>query len=75
MFVGANKQGAVAPVVREASGPWGKEEREQERGALLRRFWIDVLSSGREPLAWNCEQRAGSGQICPLEKGWTLLCL
>lgn len=76
MYVGANKQEAVVPVGQERlSGPWGKEEWEQERGALLRRFWIDMLRSGRKALAWNCEQRAGFGQICPLEKGWTLLCL
>lgn len=60
---------------REALRSLGEGREGQERGALLRRFWIDVLSSGRKALAWNWERRAGSGQICPLEKGWTLLCL
>lgn len=56
LYMGANKQGAVVPVGQERlSGPWGRAEWEQERGALLRRFRIDVLSSGRKPLAWNCE--------------------
>lgn len=76
MNVGANKQGTVVPVgQKRLSGPRGRGQWGQEGGALLRRFWTDVLSSGRKPLAWNCERRAGSGQICPLEKGWTLLCL
>lgn len=75
MWVQINKEQLSLWVRRGFQVPGGRKEWKQERGALLRRFWIDVLSSGRNPLAWNCEQRAGSGQICPLEKGWTLLCL
>lgn len=67
------EQGSL--LAREAFRPQGEGREGQERGGLLRRFWIDVLSSGRKALAWNWERRAGSGQICPLEKGWTLLCL
>lgn len=51
MYVGANKQAVVPVGQKMLSGPWGRGEWEQGREALLRRFWIDVLSSGRKALS------------------------